>query len=104
MVPCIIIAFLLVYLGIANIFSFCAATGLLFILGVVIVNYNFWNIEYMADLGAVRKTNDKINAISAFRKIAETIKERRTNKLVSLLTSDHPSIEDRILKIRAEKI
>ncbi|KLK88493.1 hypothetical protein SZ63_05630 [Methanoculleus sediminis] len=104
MIPCSIIAFLLVYLGIANIFSFCATAGLLFILGVITVHYTFWNMEYMADLGAVRKTSDKINAISALGKIAETVEEKRINKLVSLLTSDHPSTEDRILKISAEKM
>jgi len=103
-IPCIIFAELLIYLNIENIYISFATTGVLFILGVVIWNYSSCKNEFMADILAVRKTKDKVNAISSLRKIAETLEEKKVNKLVHLLTNDHPSIEDRILKINAEKV
>jgi|GEM_PF-1590152 len=104
MIPCYACALLLIFLKNANIYSFLITTAILFILGVVLFNYTYWKIEYRADLVAVRKTRDKISAVSSFRKIAEEIGEKNRNIILNLLTSDHPSCSDRITMISSEKI
>lgn len=75
---------------------------MIFISGIIGLNYIMWHSEYNADKKALQLTNDKKSLESAFTKLKERSYNKDYGMIINLIVYDHPLTKDRI--IRSEKL
>ena len=88
----------LILTGILNVPVFFAVTVVLFIGGIIAINYLSWRMEFKADrLGAMKTLNPK-GGIDLLKRFSASQIDRGT--ILNLIFYDHPLPRDRIIRLQ----
>ena len=95
---CLIILVLLLVSGFFNVPAFFIFSIILFIIGIMIINYFSWLNEYKADELGLIKLKKIDGAISLFNKFSEH--QKNYGIVINLIFYDHPHPEYRIERLK----